>query len=62
VTYEEAVTICSIASTADGGCSYCVTSLMKQVSEAWPGIDWRKAFAEGASEYGGEWIPDGENL
>jgi hypothetical protein len=40
MTLEEAEKIAKIASTADGGCGQCCTSLADQLNEAFPEYEW----------------------
>jgi hypothetical protein len=38
---DQARRIAHILSTADGGCSYCVSDLCGEMATAFPGHDWR---------------------
>lgn len=49
MTYEEAVKVASLISTADGGCSECVCTLLSGLMDEFPSVDWDRAFVEGAS-------------
>jgi hypothetical protein len=40
MTLEEAEKIATIAETADGGCPYCVGSIVEQLGEAFPEFQW----------------------
>lgn len=60
MTHEEAVKICRVAQWADGGCSSCVTGIMEDLVEAFPEMDWPRAFEEGHTD-GGYWTRYDEN-
>lgn len=43
ITREEAIKLCQIAGTADGGCTYCEANLISRFMAAFPEVDWVSA-------------------
>jgi hypothetical protein len=41
MTLEEARKLATIADTVDGGCEYCVMSVVRQLNEEFPDFEWR---------------------